>query len=156
MEMQTSKEASRHNIQEETMKAVRLVKDYLIQSGELKNVVTNKHLIQMCSDAHLTYLSEQGLKRKEAEKEKVDKDKAQREEAAAVKERKKSCETETGMKFVKTTISVVDKSVAEGNLAFQACMMCTSLNRNRLEQAQAKMDMGLKCKAALELQLTDI
>ena len=110
----------------------------------------------MCSDAHLKYLSEQGLKRKEAEKEKVDKDKAQREEAAAVRERKKSCETETEMKFVKTSISVVDKSVAEGNREFQACMRCTFLNRNRLEQAQTKIDMGLKCKAALELQLTNI
>ena len=35
-------------------------------------------------------------------------------------------------------------------------MMCTSLNRKRLEQAEAKIDMGLKRKAALELELMNI
>lgn len=42
----------------------------------------------MCSDAHLKYLSEQDLKGKQTEKEKADEDKAQREEVAAIKERK--------------------------------------------------------------------
>ena len=42
----------------------------------------------MCSDAHLKYLSEQDLKGKQTEKEKADEDNAQREEVAAIKERK--------------------------------------------------------------------
>ena len=67
---------------------MRLTKDYLIQSGRLENIVINKQLNQMCSDAHLKYLSEQDLKGKQTEKEKADEDKAQREEVAAIKERK--------------------------------------------------------------------
>ena len=58
--------------------------------------------------------------------------------------------------MLKTAISVADKLVTEGNLEFQVCMMCTSLNRKRLEQAEAKIDMGLKRKAALELELMNI
>ena len=67
---------------------MRLTKDYLIQSGRLENIVINKQLNQMCSDAHLKYLSEQDLKGKQTEKEKADEDKAQRKEVAAIKERK--------------------------------------------------------------------
>ena len=67
---------------------MRLTKDYLIQSGRLENIVINKQLNQMCSDAHLKYLSEQDLKGKQTEKEKADEDNAQREEVAAIKERK--------------------------------------------------------------------
>ena len=62
-----------YNIQEETIEAVRLVKDYLIQLGGLENVIINKQLIKMCSDAHLKYFSEQDLKRKQAEKERLTK-----------------------------------------------------------------------------------
>ena len=72
----------------------------------------------MCSDAHLKYLSEQDLKGKQTEKEKADEDKAQREEVAAIKERK--------------------------------IMWNLVLRINRLEQAQVKIHMGLKRKAALE------
>ena len=67
---------------------MRLTKDHLIQSGRLENIVINKQLNQMCSDAHLKYLSEQDLKGKQTEKEKADEDKAQRKEVAAIKERK--------------------------------------------------------------------
>ena len=67
---------------------MRLTKDYLIQSGRLENIVINKQLNQMCSDAHLKYLSEQDLKGKQTEKEKADEDEAQRKEVAAIKERK--------------------------------------------------------------------
>ena len=35
-------------------------------------------------------------------------------------------------------------------------MKCTSLNRKKLEQAQAKVDLGLKLKAALGLELTNL
>ena len=74
-----------YNIQEQIIQAVRLVNDCLIQLGGLEIIVINRHLIQMCSDAHFKYLSEQDLKRKQSEKENDDKDKVQREEAAAIK-----------------------------------------------------------------------
>ena len=45
----------------------------------------------MCSDAHTKYLSEQDVKRKRSERENADKDKVQREQAAAIKERKIMC-----------------------------------------------------------------
>ena len=73
--------------------------------------------------------------KKQAGKEKADKNKAQREEAVAIKERKKSCEIENEIKLLKIAISVADNLVTEGNLEFQVCMICTSLNRKRLEQA---------------------
>lgn len=60
------------------------------------------------------------------------------------------------MKFLKTAISDADKLVTEGNLYFQACMKCTSLIRKKLEQAQTRIDMSLKLKAALELDLTNL
>ena len=45
-----------YNIQEKDIEAaVRLVKDDLNQPGGLENIVINKRLIQMCSDAHLKY-----------------------------------------------------------------------------------------------------
>lgn len=45
-----------YNIHEKGIEAaVRLVKDDLNQSGGLENIVMNKQLIQMCSDAHLKY-----------------------------------------------------------------------------------------------------
>lgn len=141
------------NIQEETIEAVRLVKDFLIQLGGLENLVINKQLIQMCSDAHLRYKSEQDLKRKQEEKEQAEKEKAKREEATAIKKREKSDEIASEIKLLKTAISVAEQSVTEGNLEFQACMRCTSLNRKKLEQAQAKIDMGLKRQSSLELEL---
>ena len=105
---------------------------------------------------YLKHLSEQGFIRKHAEKEKADKDKAQREQVAAIKEKEKSCEIENETKFLKTAISDADKSVTEGNLYFQACMKCTSLIRKKLEQAQTRIDMSLKLKVALELDLTNL
>ena len=77
-----------YNIQEQIIQTVRLVNDYLIQLGGLEIIVINRHLIQMCSDAHFKYLSEQDLKRKQSEKENDDKDKVQREEAAALNREK--------------------------------------------------------------------
>lgn len=50
----------------------------------------------------------------------------------------------------------MDKSVTEGNLYFQAYMKCTSLIRKKLEQAQTRIDMSLKLKVALELDLTNL
>ena len=114
-----------YNIREETIEAVILVKDCLVQ-GRLENIVLNKQFIQLCSDARLKDLSEQDFKRKQAEKEKADKDKAKK--LLQLKREKKSCEIENEVKFLKTAISIVDKSVTEGNLEFQCCMKCTFLN----------------------------
>ena len=50
------------NIQEKTIEAVRLIKDYHIQCGGLENITTNKQLTQMCSFAYLKYEAEQDFK----------------------------------------------------------------------------------------------
>lgn len=59
-----------YNIHEKTIEAVRLAKDYIIQSRGLENIVINKLLIQLSSDAHLKHLPGQDLKRIQIKKRK--------------------------------------------------------------------------------------
>lgn len=93
------------------------------------------------------------LKKEQEEKEKADAH-AEKEAAMATQREKELKEQANNeLTFLKTAINIAEISISEGNDEFQACMNCTNLNRKKLQQAQAKIDMGLKRKATLLTQM---
>ena len=53
------------------------------------------------------------------------------------------------MRFIRTAIGIADQSVVEGNDNLSCCIRSKTLDRKKIEQAQAKIDMGIKRKAEL-------
>ena len=136
------------NIGEETIEAIRLVKDHIIKSGGLEYVsITN-----MCGNASSKYKEYLQVKEQLAQKEAAA-DKAN-EEAVALEQKDKEKteklrEIDVDMRFIRTAIGIADQSVVEGNDNLSCCIRSKTLDRKKIEQAQAKIDMGIKRKAEL-------
>ena len=140
------------NIGEETIEAIRLVKDHIIKSGGLEYVSITKKMLNMCGNASSKYKEYLQVKEQLAQKEAAA-DKAN-EEAVALEQKDKEKteklrEIDVDMRFIRTAIGIADQSVVEGNDNLSCCIRSKTLDRKKIEQAQAKIDMGIKRKAKL-------
>lgn len=118
----------------------------------LSNIPITKKLIGMCGGAHQIYVEYLRLKNEQELKEKAVA-KAQEEASASKEKKEKRKEMANELHFILTAVSIAEKSIAEENQEFHTCMKESILNRKKLEQARAKIDMGLKRKAELQSHL---
>lgn len=135
-----------YSTKEETIEAVRLVKDFIIQRGGIDKVKVTKEMMKSCEKARARYVAFLEQKKKLEEQIKVD-----REKQEAVKKAKDAVsDIDNDISFVKRGIEVAEKSIEEGNLELGVVMKRKSLNRDKLVCCQSKIDMGLKRKAELQ------
>ena len=141
-----------HSIGEDTIQAIRLTKDYIIKCGGLEKVPITKKLLRSCKEARSKYekdLNEkQQLALKEAEAVKAKKE-AATENKKISKKQEELEKMNRDISSLNTGILIADKSVVEGNAELSNCLQSKSLNREKIQQAQSKIEMGVKRKLEL-------
>ena len=141
---------------EETIEAIRIVKDYIINASGVQNIQITKGLLASCSSASAKYKAFLDAKREQERKE----EEARQEELLnkQKEEELRSQETKHAMEIghLEAAISVAEEKIFQGNSDLKRCFQSTTLDRKKLELAQAKIDMGVKRKAKLSSELQEL
>lgn len=137
------------SLKEETLEAIRLVKDFLIKCGDIENVNIDLGLLKSCKNARAHYQAYLDRKKEEEqairnlEKEKEDKKKSQSERDQL--EREKA--------IILKGIEIAEKSVIHGNSEMEHLLALQRMDREKLIGAQSKISMGVKRKSELSTEL---
>lgn len=141
-----------YSIGEDTVQAIRLTKDYIIKCGGSEKVPITKKLLKSCKEARSKYENDlyekQQLSLKEAEASKAEKEAAAANEKMS-KNQEELAKMERDIDALNTGISIADKSIVDGNAELSNCLQSKSLSRGKIQQAQSKIEMGVKRKAEL-------
>ena len=139
-----------NNQSEETIVARRMIKDHLV-SHNLKpfDVVIDQPLMLAVKNARMKYgksLDEERAKESGAKKE---------TEAMEEKEKKKEAlqQVERDLAVFKAAIGTAEKSIAEGSSELGKLVTQKNMNRAKLVSNQTKIEMGVKRKAEMELEI---
>ena len=137
-----------YSIKEETLEAIRLVKDFIIRNGGVVNIDISKDLIEYCKGSHTRYqcyLSEQ---------RKIQQEENARKKILQQNEPKDQLLHEKDV--IMQSIKVAENCIDEGNAALEEIIKAKNINREKLINSQSKISMGLKRKAELSLELEAI
>ena len=147
-----------NSTKEDTLVALRFVKDGLIRIGGLKNFVVTKDLIKCCREARNKYEESLRMEReKKVADAKKERDQAAAAAAAAAKGEgnKKLNEVirqhRIDIQTLQTDIKATETLAKEGNKEISAQLMTKSkvLDGSKLKISQTKIDMALKRKDEL-------
>ena len=140
---------------EETIVALRFIKDELIHRGGPLKIPLTKELLKSCRNARSSYFA--FLEAQKLEEEIKSK---QREQDEALKEKEKENaskrevldQLERQLDSLNKGISVALKAVEDGNVEMGEEMQKKKVDMDRLKLSQAKVAMGMKRKAELEVE----
>ena len=138
------------SIKEDTLEALRLVKDFLILNGGGDEVEVTKELRKSCEASHARYecyLSQQ----KKIEEEEAARKKTEEE---LKKDEIKSLERER--EILLKSIKVADNCIEEGNIELESITKSKTINRDKLIGSQTKISMGIKRKSELSQELNEL
>ena len=156
------------SLAEDTLVAVRFVKDYVIKCSGSEKVILTKGLMNSCMKARNRYGiyqdEQKELKRKEEEANEA------AAEAAVALEAKKSADKKKEEKLqkinqqisiLKSGISVAEQSISDANQELSSMITDASkLSKTKLisevTKSQSKVDMGLKRKQELSQELQEV
>lgn len=140
------------SIKEDTLEALRLVKDFLILNGGGDEVEVTKELRKSCEASHARYkcyLSQQ----KKIEEEEAARKKTEEE----LKQKKDEIESlEREREILLKSIKVADNCIEEGNIELESITKSKTINRDKLIGAQTKISMGIKRKSELSQELNEL
>ena len=139
-------------LKEETIVALRIVKDEIIRVGGIMNVKISKDMIRTCDSAYKNYAAYL-----DAEEEKKKEKMKRKDEAVHVENaKKKKDELAAELNELKCKALSLKKDVIaahevskEGNLELAKCLQ-KSMDKDQLRRCQMKIDMGLKRKEKLD------
>ena len=150
-----------YSLGEDTIIAVRIVKDYIIKCGGSEKVPVTNALLKSCKQARKKYHTDLEEKRRQAEKEESAR-KAAVEAAAALEankesERKKEDDVKKiakEIKILESGMNIAEQSIAEANKALsEVISKSVTLSKTKLVdemmKAQSKIEMGMKRKEQL-------
>lgn len=137
---------------EDTIEALRLVKDFVIRSAGIENINISKSMIKDCQNSHQLYTAK--LNEEKCQKRLQDEN-AQKEKEKEQKARELE-EIDNDILVVKNGIKVADASILEGNQEIDKLLKQSNLDRNALATAHSKIAMGVKRKGELEENLKTI
>ncbi|XP_065643869.1 uncharacterized protein LOC136075251 [Hydra vulgaris] len=144
------------NLKEDTIVALRLVKDELNQVGGVMNFPVTSNLIKCCKESHQryeVYLAEQ-TKLVKAESEKV---KQTELLTKSLQQRKTDLELiEADIRVCKAGIEVAETAIDEGNGKLQQALLKVKLDKTVCQTSQAMIDMGIKRKRELQINLDNL
>ena len=138
-----------YSIKDETIVALWLVKDFIIEIGGTEESKVTQELLSSCERARERYGAFLEQQRK------VDKQtKLARVKEKLVKQTKDAVsEVENEIRFLKKGIEVAETSVEEGNHELGEVMKGKTLNRDKIVLCQSNITMGLKRKTELNEEL---
>ena len=154
-----------NSLKEDTIIAIRYVKDFIIKHEGLKHIVVTDDLLKSCDGACRKYKADQLEKQKLAEQERIAKEAAA--EAAAAAEAEKATQKEKEkevvkvkqeIKVIKAGLQVAEEATAEANEELRNVIAnSSSLSKNKFVSkvtlAQTKIDMCGKRKLELSEKL---
>ena len=134
-----------YSTKDETIVALRLVKDFIIERGGIKEIKVTQELLRSCEKARERYgvFLEQQRKVEEQMKQ------ARVNEGLAKQTKDAVSEVESETRFLKKGIEVAEMSVEEGNYELGEAMKGKTFNRDKIVLCQSKITMGLKRKTEL-------
>ena len=116
---------------EETIEALRFVKDCLNRKGGVENIKVSKGLIKVCQNAHSLYRQELAEKRKQELEAK--------EAAIRVQEREKKQEKlkeiDYDLAMIKSDIEIAENSIKDGNGDLESLLTKGTLDRDAIAKA---------------------
>ena len=138
---------------EETIESLRIIKDELFRVGAVLKFSTNKALIDSVKDSHSKYNADLEMKKSIKEKEAAQLSKNGKK---IMKEVKQIDEVEKQISQVERSLFITEQNVVEGNSKLQEVLSEKSLSRDKIQKAQAMIDMGLERKVAFRKSLGEL
>ena len=144
------------NIDNDTLVALRMVKDHLLVEGGTNKVDCNRQLLTSVKQAYGRYVSDLEAKRlmdektknQAKEREAVENEENERKEALA--------KLSADITMRKNGLKVAEDSIEEGSAKLQQELTAPKISRGRLQQAQSMIDMGLSRKRLLEDEIKSL
>ena len=138
------------NLGEDTLEALRVIKDYMIQIGGPDKVLINRAMLDSCAASHGSY---EKFKAATAAEDLIAKKKKE-EQKVADDAQKASVADDTRIKVLEHKIILSDAMIAEGNKLLKACVnkMVLSL----FKEGQEKVEIGVKRKSELNEELANL
>lgn len=137
-----------YSIKEETLEAIRLVKDFIIRKNGVMNIEINRDLIEHCKDSHTRYQCYLNEQRKIQKEEECRKKLQEAEESKLDFIREKD--------VLMKSMAVAENCIEEGNLELENLTKSKTISRDKLIASQTKISMGLKRKAELSAEIETI
>ena len=131
-----------YSTKDETILALRLVKDFIIERGGIEEIKVTQELLRLCERARERYGAFLEQQRKVEEQMKL----ARVKEEFAKQTKDAVSEVENERRFLKKGIEVAETSVEEGNHELREAMKGKTSNRDKIVLCQSKITMGLKRK----------
>ena len=138
-----------YSTKDETIAALRLVKDFVIERGGIEEIKVTQELLRSCERARERYGTFLEQQRKVEEQMKL----ARVKEGLAKQTKAAVSEVDNEIRFLKKGIEVAETSVEEGNHELGEAMKGKTLNRDKIVLCQSKITMGLKRKTELNENL---
>ena len=140
-------------MQNDTISALRFVKDELNRVGGVLNFPIIQNLITQVKGARAKYMAD--LEEKNRLRQEVEK-RIKESQAAISKAQiaKTECEKiDSEIKKCEVNLKVANKIVEDGNKQLQDVLSKSKLDRNKIQQAQSKIETGLERKRKIENKL---
>ena len=134
---------------DETIVALWLVKDFIIERGGIEKIKVTQELLRPCERGRERYGAFLEQQRKVEEQLKL----ARVKEMLTNQTKDSALALWNEIRFVKKGIEVAEKSVEQGNHELGEAMKGKTLNRDKIVLCQSKITMGLKRKTELNEDL---
>ena len=149
-------DAHGYSIKEDTIIALRFVKDELHRIGGATKFVISRGLIESCKTAHARSVAAEEKEQEEKKKNSVQAIEANKKEKALQEQKKELESIEHIVSICKKNLDVAESIVEEGNNSLKALILDKNVDRQKLVAAQAKIDMGLKRKKSIENEIEEL
>ena len=148
-----------HSLGEDTLEALRVVKDAIVNSGSVLNIPITHTLIMSVKNSYQKYQVDLEAKRKlkeEAERRK----RAIEEEAEQLKwksaEDDEVSKIDEEIKSKRAGITVADETIPEGNRKLQIALRQKCISRSEIQNAQSQIEMGLQRKQTFDHEILEL
>ena len=138
------------NLDGETLQALRLVKDYLIQIGGPQHVKINRKMMESCQNSRMKYEDYKQANEKKGKQEAMSKE----EEKAAASEKEKEMAMEAKSFSLQAKVKLADEMIEEGNKLLKAYAI--KKVPAIFTEGQEKIEVGLKRRNELQAELEEL
>ena len=148
-----------HSLGEDTLEALRVVKDAIVNSGSVINIPITHTLLMSVKISYQKYQAD--VKAKKKLKEEAERRKRAIEEEAEQLKRKSAEYDEVSkideeIKSKRAGITVADETISEGNRKLQIALHQKCISRSEIQNAQSQIEMRLQRKQTLEREILEL
>ena len=143
-------EAHGYTIKNDTIVALRIVKDELRRVGGVVNFKFTKELIDEVKGARSKYMADLEEKKALKEKERIRKKVEVAASAHETEEKEESHSTNLAISKCELSLKSANEVIEDTNANLQKALSSSKLNRNMIQQAQSKIEIGIERKRKLE------